>query len=827
MTVVEKKGKCFLLALMLILALSFFGCSGDSGAPGPAGPAGSSEGTITGTVTNSLTGTPIAGATVTTDPVVQGVNIATGANGSYSADLPIGTYSVTGASNNFTSQTATATLVAEQTVTKNFPLVPTSPVIVSVSGLPASVNPADTFNLAATVDVMDGSAITGYQWSQTASALATITNGTTATATVTLGDAADYKAELFANLENLDRFMVQGISPFALEEAGLVTFQVAVTTSSGTYNATIDVHANLDFATVNPGIQNVPIGLPVLLHGKDQASFNWTITGGPTGSTATLDDGTVRNPSFTPDKVGTYTLTESVSGQTLDVIAGTWTGAITGQDGNGRPNAALCTVCHDDTIAPDQFTGWKESGHAEIFSDNLNTSTHYGESCFACHTVGFNKSADNTGIDEASDYADFLAAGLLNKPSANNWTTVLASYPATAKQANIQCESCHGPQNDGQAHPGTPSGASRINITSDVCGSCHGEPTRHARFQQWEESKHGDYALAVSRGTDSSCARCHAGQGFLAWLPQLQAGDPGNITTTITWTADTVHPQTCAVCHDPHEQGTTSGEPNTATVRLEGNTPLLPAGFQANGVGRGAICITCHNTRNGTHNDGVAGAIGDTAPHTAAQGDVLMGQNAYFVNVDQRSPHSLVTDTCATCHMELTPPPAELSDNLAGTNHSFEASLSICTQCHGTFNGGTIQETIETELEELKAAIESAIRDEIIAQTGAGNTVTITGEVGGVATSTDITDGNTVSTVELTEYHGRMAMNITVSGTIYEYVRLASDTVVNGGTLLSSTQGQDIAKATWNYFLIEGDGSEGIHNPGFTLEVLSASSAAL
>jgi hypothetical protein len=36
-----------------------------------------------------------------------------------------------------------------------------------------------------------------------------------------------------------------------------------------------------------------------------------------------------------------------------------------------------------------------------------------------------------------------------------------------------------------------------------------------------------------------------------------------------------------------------------------------------------------------------------------------------------------------------------------------------------------------------------------------------------------------------------------------------------------------LAKAGWNYFLIHGDGSHGVHNPPFTLDVIKASLAAL
>ena len=41
-----------------------------------------------------------------------------------------------------------------------------------------------------------------------------------------------------------------------------------------------------------------------------------------------------------------------------------------------------------------------------------------------------------------------------------------------------------------------------------------------------------------------------------------------------------------------------------------------------------------------------------------------------------------------------------------------------------------------------------------------------------------------------------------------------------------AANGQIIAKAGWNY-LLEGDGSGGIHNPTFTRDVINASIAAL
>src|SRR4029078_12810375 len=58
------------------------------------------------------------------------------------------------------------------------------------------------------------------------------------------------------------------VIPFALEEAGLVTLLVTVETSCGTATDSVDVNATLPFHT-SSDIHNVPVGVPVLLHGKD------------------------------------------------------------------------------------------------------------------------------------------------------------------------------------------------------------------------------------------------------------------------------------------------------------------------------------------------------------------------------------------------------------------------------------------------------------------------------------------------------------------------------------------------------------------------------
>ena len=73
-------------------------------------------------------------------------------------------------------------------------------------------------------------------------------------------------------------------------------------------------------------------------------------------------------------------------------------------------------------------------------------------------------------------------------------------------------------------------------MSSDVCGACHGAPTHHGRFPEWQESPtgHASFELAVGEGIDSTnpqnsnanCAGCHSAQGFLRYIKQLQSGNP-------------------------------------------------------------------------------------------------------------------------------------------------------------------------------------------------------------------------------------------------------------------------------------------------------------
>jgi hypothetical protein len=713
--------------------------------------------------------------------------------------------------------------------------------------------PGATVTATATIEVSDGSEVQSIMWTQAGGADAMLSGIATDTVTVTLGSEMSYRDYLIHVLSEppigedqlppnvplpegefpgglQDRFQVVGINPLALEHAGVVTLEAEIVTSSGTYHGEGEIHAHLPWSTA-AGIHNVPLDLPVLLHGKSQGHYNW-VMGTPSGSDAMLMDAGSQSPWFTPDVAGRYWVTvmdeESGENVTFSLFAGTWKGIIVAQDDNGRPVAdQSCFGCHNDQIAPEYFSDWAQTGHAEIFTNNLNSSGYWGPQCFACHTVGYNPGAMNEGIEESGDYHDWLDAGLVGSPSPDNWTQTLDNFPETARKANIQCENCHGPQNGG----GHTQEGMRVSLSSDVCATCHGEPLRHARFQQWQLSAHANYELAVDEGDSGNCSRCHTGNGFLTWLPVLLGDEPGDPLDSIdvTWTSDEVHPQTCQTCHDPHNIGTTSGSDPNATVRISGDTPPLIAGFTATDVGRGAICMTCHNTRRGLRNDDTFDDYYLTseaarAPHGGAQGDVIMGQNAYLVEVGNRGKHSNLEDTCVDCHMEATPPPDDLAYNQGGTNHTFYARNDICGECHGFESGEEFQAGFEGQMDDLQALIEEGLYNLMSDQIDAGGAIDLNGD----ALITDIGD---VSGIEFGETRGRQAMTVILgNGESVGPTRMTDiDVVPAMGDSFALYDAADpiLIKSGWNWNLFHNDGSHGVHNPSFATNTVEVSATEI
>lgn len=714
----------------------------------------------------------------------------------------------------------------------------TPPVVVSVT-VEGDPVPGATVKAKATVTINDGSTLQSIRWTQAGGVPVTMTGASTHTVTLVLPGRAAYRDHLAEVLEEppaaaadlpayiplpepyeaglQDRFSVVGIAPFALEEAGAINFDIEVKTSSGTYPLEGAVHTELPWPTAI-GTRNVPIKLPVLVHGKHQATYDWKLER-PSGSAAVLDGAATQNPEFTPDVAGSYrlTVTDLAAGKpaTIQVHAGIWEGMVTGARADGTPvSDPMCTGCHTkNTPNFDNFTPWEKSGHGHIFAQNVtNTaaSAHYTQACLSCHAVGFDTRANNNGMDDQADFPALAASGKIEHGALSNWTDIVAQFPASAKLTNIQCENCHGPQSD-IAH--MKKDGSRMSQSSDLCGTCHGEPKRHGRYQQWQLSRHGNYETARAEGTNASCAKCHSSQGFIQWANNGFGTKP----ITVDWTTDDVQPITCAACHDAHAIGTTSGNDATnATVRIAGTTPMLDAGFTVNGAGRGAICMTCHNGRRGLKNDSIALTDFSRAPHVGPQTDILVGQNLYFARVGEKGNHAAIEDTCVVCHMETSDPPPTLANYsngaYGGTNHSFYAQPDICSKCHTAITLEEVQHNVEAKLESLKASIETALKNLMQTQIRLGNAI----DIGGKKT---VKNAGDIHHVEFIESHGRQGVSVELAdGSHVEDIALSAVKIVRPGmpaVELYSVADPILPKAGWNYFMIHSDESKGAHNPAF------------
>lgn len=275
----------------------------------------------------------------------------------------------------------------------------------------------------------------------------------------------------------------------------------------------------------------------------------------------------------------------------------------------------------------------------------------------------------------------------------------------------VQCENCHGP---GSEHPSPSFASVQVVMDAQVCGQCH-NGAHHPTFDEWQSSAHS--GIVASPAGRAACAKCHNGLEAVRYLD-----DPVNYTAPA---ADPTAqaPHTCAVCHDPH------GNDNPGSLRNASVTDVvLPNAILVEAAGAGRLCMSCHNGRR-TETD-VQGQIdsgssrGGVGPHHSVQGDMLAGVNAYeniapgFTFATSR--HILVQDACVTCHTSPNDGDEELGIPYF-TGHTFLPTVHACQPCHGEledftdviakadFDGDGAVEGVQEEVTGLLEALEEAV----------------------------------------------------------------------------------------------------------------------
>jgi hypothetical protein len=283
--------------------------------------------------------------------------------------------------------------------------------------------------------------------------------------------------------------------------------------------------------------------------------------------------------------------------------------------------------------------------------------------------------------------------------------------------------------------------------------------------------------------------------------------------------------------------------------------------------------MVCHNQRRGAYNTSrrVGGVpefggnieMNDQLPHHGAQGDIMMGENAFFTEPGDIGAHAkYITDTCTNCHMQKTDPPADLSHNLGGTNHTFEASKEICSSCHLNLVAADVQGGVTTGIASMETAIVAAVVADIEAIASDAAVTGVILDYDDEATTHTIIDdsgaaANTIASAVMSHGHGLPIEFTLDDGTVITsglddmalWQDLNTDGIVdvgevtqgdtNGDGLVDSaitladtlttitTNGQNIAKARWNFELLVEDSSLGVHNPSYVNKIITKTLLAL
>lgn len=419
-------------------------------------------------------------------------------------------------------------------------------------------------------------------------------------------------------------------------------------------------------------------------------------------------------------------------------------------------------VCHSA-----MQTSWAETGHANAW-ETLMSSDYAASYCFPCHTVGYEGENGNSGYDEAP----------------------------IAKFENVQCENCHGAGSD---HYDTQDPADiSSNLTPEECATCH-EGAHHPFYEEWLTSGHNfDPTVAAhGAGSRSYCQPCHSGAGFVEAYDSEHEG----LWQTMS-DAGTLPGITCSVCHDPHS------EDNAHQLRTTAAVTFVENGYDSDGVnpetvdlgGPGQLCMQCHSARRapeGPNDTQISEGYEHFGPHGSGQGDMVYGESGYeAINQDftfASSGHGLIEDACAACHVN-TIPYGTFEPDSAYVGHSFAPKVEACASCHGTITGF----------------------NDIMAKSdfdGDGSIEGIQSEVAGLWA---------VLVTELVEYDEANG-GVYMGGDPNMDVHAAIDSVANTYLDSSAAVAVELRKAGYALAQTVEDGSSGVHNPTYAIQLLQQS----
>jgi len=425
--------------------------------------------------------------------------------------------------------------------------------------------------------------------------------------------------------------------------------------------------------------------------------------------------------------------------------------------------AAACAECHESIHNTENYTR-----HAGAFTDPLFVAQggQTNSSCLPCHTVGYG-----------------LPTGFAGKNDANT----------NPRLAGVQCESCHGPAAAHAASELDLTVRPQVEIAAQVCGGCH-TGAQQPTYDEWKTTGHA--VVTEENMNANSCGRCHIGSARIAMInnePVPQ--DDRNVGIV------------CVVCHDPHQNhvwtnvvtGIVYTNQLQQALSSTNDFYLTTSDNFTNKYNPNInVCAQCHNHR------GASWTSTSRPPHHSPQYNMLLGTvgllpdgvsggpaahaGTYFLE-NERGQLFLVTNQCVTCHMqkeEYQHGPPEVA---ASTGHKFEVdTYGACAGCHGS--GGSaegltalVRTVVSNQIQEIKASLDDW--------------------------------GLTKAPDTLRTNYGVLS---------WEYTNPGDLSVGDSGppAVMQSLIPTNIMKARFNLYLVQYDGSYGVHNGPYSFTLLDA-----
>ena len=192
--------------------------------------------------------------------------------------------------------------------------------------------------------------------------------------------------------------------------------------------------------------------------------------------------------------------------------------------------------------------------------------------------------------------------------------------------------------------------------------------------------------------------------------------------------------------------------------------------------GKGTLCIACHNGRGKKPDQ-------KSAPHGSVQADMLFSKSGAQVEGFKygQHGHGKTEDTCLSCHMA--------KDKNGIKDHTFKMNVAnianSCGKCHknitsfnpeakADYDGDGSKKGIQDEVSGLNKMLEA----EILKKLNGGKFISKGGKV------------------------------------VFQDA---------SGKALETPPDEKVYNAAWNYFFVRNDGSKGIHNPTYAIQLLQQS----